>query len=127
MTPALIVFLIVRISLELLLAPSACGCVAPLRRATGCALSTWRGTLSETTRHVLMEHAGNERLIWNAFLECLGLNVAQVTGRQADVDPPILDGGGTGGRLELGKLSLGCHRFEPPFLEGTENFELIRV
>src|SRR3954447_562728 len=100
---------------------------APLRCPAGRLLPTWCRALGEATRHVLMEHAGNKGLIRHAFLKRLGLDVAQVTRRQADVDPPVLDGGGSGGRFDLGKLSLGSHRLEPPFLEGSENFELIRV
>jgi hypothetical protein len=52
--------------------------------------------LGQPARDVLVEHAGDERLVGYAFLQRLGLNIVQIARRQADVDAAILDGGSPG-------------------------------
>lgn len=66
------------------------------------------GWLGEAPGDDLVQHSGNQRLIRHAFFECLDLDVAQIAGRQADIDAPILDGRGPRGRFDAG---LSCSRF----------------
>src|SRR5665647_691101 len=100
---------------------------APAPATHGGWLATRRRAFRKTADDVLMEHARDQSLIRNAFLECPDLNVAQVARRQTDVHPPVFDASGTSSRLELGKLRLGGDRLERPLVEGTKDFFFVGI
>src|SRR5665647_91072 len=100
---------------------------APAPATHGGWLATRRRAFRKTADDVLMEHARDQSLIRNAFLECPDLNVTQVARRQTNVHSPILDGSGTSSRFELGKLRLGGDRLERPLVEGTKDFFFVGI
>ena len=74
-----------------------------------------------------MRHAGDERLVRDAFLKRLDLDVSQIAGRKADIYSPILYARRPCRLFEPGKLRLGCNRFELTFLESFESFMFLRI
>lgn len=83
--------------------------------------------LGQTARNVLVENAGDKGLVRHAFFKRLDLNVTQIAGGQADVDPAILNGCGTRGCFEFGKLAFGSNGPKLAFLIGTEDFKFVGV
>jgi len=76
----------------------------------------------ETARDVLVQNAGDKRLVRHTFFKRLNLNVAQIAGGQANVAPAIFNGCGTRGSLELRKFAFGSNGPKLTFLEGAEEF-----
>ncbi|MEY2341976.1 hypothetical protein AB4090_07675 [Acidithiobacillus sp. IBUN Pt1247-S3] len=66
-------------------------------------------------------------MVGQSFFEGFDLNVAQVARGQADIDPAILDCGGTRGCLELGKFRFRCDGVELAFIEGAQNFAFVFI
>ena len=78
----------------------------PLGCATAPRFGTGHRPLGQPAGHVFVKHARDERLVRHALLQGFDLNVAQVAGRQTDVDPPVLGGRSACCRLEFFASSL---------------------
>ncbi len=106
---------------------SRCGCSAALRFANAGLAERRRPTFSKTAGNVLVQHAGDKRLIGDAFGQRSDLNVTQITRRKSNVNSPILDRSCPSGCFVPGQLSLCRNRGKLSLLKGTQNFPLIRI
>lgn len=60
-----------------------------------------------------MQHTGNERLVWDPFFGCTGLNIHQIGRRQPHIDPAVLDQRRPGRLFKTFKIGLGrSHRLK---------------